>query len=246
MSYETSGTAKGVLGGLGTGASIGSSILPGIGTGVGAVIGAVVGGISGNSKGKAMDEALNELNLIPPVDPNMVAFKDQLFREKKAVESGFTTDFQVARDIIGQSQAGGMSVAAEMALTNPALALLTMGQVTQGADASINKALGTIGTRSMGYTAQIGDLVDKISQRELQVGMMKVTQGMGMATKELSDSNANAGVGLMKLGNLTDMAKFDWGSLFKSSGGVVDAAGGTGVGNTIVNTGANSIGIPIT
>jgi hypothetical protein len=214
--------SQGILGGVGTGASIGSMILPGVGTGVGAILGGIVGGISGANKSSAQSSALAELMAVPNVDPNQTAFKDQLYREKKAVESGFTTDFQVARDIIGKSEAGGMSVAAEMAMTNPALALMAMNQIGQGTDTAVNKALGTIGTRSMGYTQMISELVDKMAMRKIQVDLLKAQTKMGIATKEMQDFNANANAGMMKLGSLGDMRGMfgGGGSLSTGFGGI--------------------------
>lgn len=192
-----------ILGGLGggaAGAAIGTALLPGIGTVVGALGGAILGGMGGAKKQKAVDNAMASIEAIPGVDPNMVGFKDQLIREKRAVESGFSTDFQVARDIIGQSEAGGMSVAAELAMTNPALALMMMNQVSNQADVSTNKALGTIATKSMGYTQMLSDLVEKISQRKIDVEMMKAEYKMGTAITAKKDFNANAMALLMKFG----------------------------------------------
>lgn len=192
-------TLQGILGGAGVGAGMGTAIGGPIGTGIGAVLGGIVGGISGNSKSKAQAESLAALNAIPAVDPNQTMFKDQLYREKKAVESGFTTDFQVARDIIGKSEAGGMSVASEMAQTNPALALMMMDQVGKGTDTAVNKALGTIGTKGFGYTQMIGDIIDKMSQRKIQVDLLKTQSGLAISTKGMQDFNANANAGMMKL-----------------------------------------------
>lgn len=114
MANEFASAGQGVLGGAGTGAMIGSAFGP-IGIGVGAILGGIVGGISGAKKASDVNEGLNALMMVPNVDPMQLAFKDQLLKEKRAVEGGFTTDFQVARDIISKSEAGGMSVAAEMA-----------------------------------------------------------------------------------------------------------------------------------
>jgi hypothetical protein len=197
-------TAQGVLGGAGTGASIGTTFGP-IGAGVGAVLGGIVGGISGNKKAKDINKAMTELQAVPGVDPSQLAFKDQLAREKKAVDSGFSTDFQIARDIIGQSEAGGMSVAAQMAQTNPALALMAMNQVGNQTDMSVNKALGTISTRGMGYTSMMADLVDKMSARDIQVNLLKANAGLGLATKEMTDFNTNMNAGMMQLGTLADI-----------------------------------------
>ena len=80
----------------------------------------------------------------------MLDFKDQLRREKRAVESGFSTEFQVSRDLIGQAEAGGnVCGQQEDSGTNPALALMLMNQVSWSGLMS-NKALGTISTRVWG------------------------------------------------------------------------------------------------
>jgi hypothetical protein len=216
--------AQGALGGAGTGAAMGTALLPGVGTVVGALLGGTIGAFSGASKAKDQNNALGMLNAIPNVDPNQTIFKDQLYREKRAVDSGFTTDFQVARDIIGQQEAGGMSVAAEMARTNPALALMSMDQIGKGADTSVNKALGTIGTKSMGYTSMIGELIDKMSQRKIQVDLLKAQSALAISTKGMQDFNANSNAGMMKLLDPSVMGGFKtFGSMFaKAPGGIPD------------------------
>ena len=208
--------AQGFLGGAGMGASIGTAILPGYGTAIGALLGGAIGGISGVKKAGAEDRAMGNLMAIPNIDPNQTMFRDQLYKEKKAVESGFTTDFQVARDIIGKSEAGGMSIAAEIARTNPALALMTMNQVGMGTDTAVNKALGTISTRSMGYTQMIGDLINKMAQRKIDVDLYKAQVGVGIAAKERQDFNANANAGMMKLLDPSVMGGFK--GLFNGAG----------------------------
>ena len=201
---DNSSAIVGGLGGMSAGATIGAELgtlipIPGLGTALGAVAGAALGAIAGGKKQKAVDAAMAGLMAIPNVDPNQVNFKDQLMREKKMVQSGFSTDFQVARDIRGQSEAGGMSVAAEMAKSNPALALMSMDQIGKNADNSVNKALGTISTRGMGYTQMIGDLIDNMGKRKTQINIMKATQGMATATQNMQDFNANSNAGMMKL-----------------------------------------------
>ena len=197
---DNSSMLMGGLGGAATGATLGSAVLPGVGTVLGAVAGGAIGLLSGNKKDKNVEDALASIQAIPPIDPNMIGFRDQLLREKKSVESGFSTEFQVARDIIGQSEAGGMSVAAELAQTNPALALMMMNQVSNQADMSTNKALGTIATKGMGYSQQISDLIEKISQRQLDVDVLKATYKTGVATAAKKDFNANAMALLAKFG----------------------------------------------
>jgi hypothetical protein len=210
----------------------------------GMIIGAIGGGLSGllggYKKGDAAvttRKALAKLDAIPLVDPNQFAFKDQLMREKKAVESGFSTDFQVARDIIGKSEAGGMSVAAEIAQTNPALSLMMMGQIGAGVDTSVNKALATIGTKGMGYSQAIADMVNQMSARELQLTLAKTTYRLGMATKSQSDINANANA---KAASMGSMGGIDVNSIVGLIGNIskMGKSGGSTNGASAVDTGA--------
>lgn len=198
---DNSSIISGALGGVSLGAEIGSMIpIPGVGTVLGALGGAAVGAIAGSKKKKNVEEAMKAIEAIPPIDPNMIEFRDQLRREKRSVESGFSTEFQVSRDLIGTAEAGGMSVAAEIAGTNPALSLMLMNQVSNQADISVNKALGTLSTQSMGYTQMLSELMDRMSQRELDVNMMKAEYKMGKAMAEKKDFNANAMALIAKYG----------------------------------------------
>ena len=182
----------GVLGGAGAGAALGSAIFPGVGTAIGAGLGAVIGGISAGRKISARDEALERLEDIPAFDPMQLDFLDRLKREKRAVESGFTTDFQVATDLNKEVLAGGQSVARDVAATNPALAMAIMEKSSQQFGTGINKALGTISTRGLGLTHSIGELINSISQRKLDIEVLKTTQQLGLATDVLQTSNVNA------------------------------------------------------
>jgi len=193
---------KGAVGGAAKGAIIGGSIGGPIGMGVGTVIGGVWGGITAGKKSKAMSQALQRIEDLPMVDPNQVAFQDQLAREKRAVESGFTTDFQVSRDILQQSQAGQLSVASKVGASNPALALSMMAQVNQGFTTGMNQALGTISTRSLAYTTMMGDMVDKIAKRKLDIEVFKAQAQIGQAAAEYKDrveqTNADLAFGIEK------------------------------------------------
>jgi len=199
MSNVGLSTAQGALGGAGTGAAIGTALLPGVGTVLGTIGGGIIGALSGSDKASELEKVLKNINSIPLVDPKMVELRDSLSAEKKAIESGFSTDFQVARDMIAESEAGGMSVAAEIAATNPALGLMAMNQVSSQADASVNKALGTIGTRSTAFTQMLADLMGKMSQRELDITMFKNSQNLAIAFKNMKDFNENSMAGMMQL-----------------------------------------------
>lgn len=196
--------ATGVLGGAATGASMGSAILPGWGTAIGAVAGGIVGGIDSSNKQKAQDEAMDRLNAIPAFDPMQLDFLDLLKREKRAVESGFTTDFQVAKDLNMQMMAGGLSVAESVGATNPALAFSLSRRVTADANTGINQALGTISSRGMGLTNSMGELINKISQRKLDLEMVKTSQQLGLATDALKTNQENANQWAAKLPEYAD------------------------------------------
>ena len=214
---------QGFAGGAGTGAAMGTAMLPGVGTAIGGLLGGTLGAITGADKANSQNKALGVLNAIPEVDPNQTAFKDQLFREKRAVDSGFTTNFQVARDITGQQEAGGMSVASEMAKSNPALALMTMDQVGKNADTSVNKALGTNATQGMQYTQMIGDTITQMAQRKLSLNLFKGQVGMAQATQGMQDFNSNSNAGMMKLLDPSVTGAFK--SLFAGGGGMADPSG---------------------
>jgi hypothetical protein len=234
MANEIFSGLQGFLGGVGSGAAMGTMfpvLGPGVSTVVGALLGGTIGAFSGANKAKNLNEATAKFNAIPEVDPNQLMFKDQLLREKRAVESGFSTDFQVARDIIGQSEAGGMSVAAEMAKTNPALALMTMDQIGKGTDNSVNKALGTIGARGMQYDTMSMDLINQIAQRKLNVNIMKTSQGMATTTKGMQDFNANANAGMMELLNPSVMGGFK--GLFNNT---INATTAVSAGTSVAQT----------
>lgn len=180
----------GVLGGASMGAQLGSIAGP-WGTAIGAVGGAIVGGVTSSNKQNAQDSALDRLEGIPSYDPMQLGFLDQLKKEKRAVESGFTTDFQVARDLNKEALAGGLSVAESVGATNPALAMSMSRQATRQYSTGINQALGTISTRGLGLTNSMGEMINKIAQRKLDLEMVKTSQQLGIATDALQTNQAN-------------------------------------------------------
>ncbi len=191
-------TASGALGGAGSGAGIGAMIgsiagPPGmaIGAGIGAGIGAIAGGIAGFAGGKEQQSALDRVEGIPEFDPMQLAFLDALQREKRSLESGFTTDFQVAKDLNQEMLAGGLSVAEAVGASNPALAISAIDQSGRAYNTGINQALGTISSRGFGMTQSIGDLINRVSQRKLDVETYKTTQELGIATSDLRTFNQN-------------------------------------------------------
>ena len=165
--------------------------LKGIGLGIGTgMIGPAIS--MWKNKQEAVDKGMEEVDALPLVDPMQLDFLDMLKREKRAVESGFTTDFQVAKDLNQEMLAGGLSVAESVASTNPALGLSMVEQVTRGYSTGINQALGTISTRGFGLTASMGDLINRVAQRKLDVTTYKTAQHLGMAVDDLKTFKQNA------------------------------------------------------
>lgn len=205
----------GILGGAGQGAAMGSVAGP-WGTAIGAVAGAVVGGVSASKKQGAQDDALERLEAIPSFDPMQLDFLDQLKREKRSVESGFTTDFQVAKDLNQKMTAGGLSVAESVGKTNPALAFSLGRQATAQGTTGINQALGTISSRGLGLTTSMGELINRIAQRKLDLEMVKTSQQLGIATDALQTNQTNANQFMAKLPEYADD--------FKAVGGQIGAS----------------------
>lgn len=225
----------GALGGAGTGAALGTAIFPGIGTAIGAVGGALIGGIGANNKVNARDAAADRIEALPQYDPMQLNFLDKLQREKRSIESGFTTDFQVAKGLNQEALAGGLSVAGSVASTNPALALSMMGQANRGYNTGINQALGTISTRSGGYTQSIGQLINSVSQRNLDLQTYKATQQMGLASSDLQTSNTNNAQFAARLPQYTGEIGKGLGQLGGALGGIFGGGGPVGNGPQGIN-----------
>jgi len=198
MASTVGSGALGGLGGAGAGAGIGAaigSVVPGVGTLIGAGIGAIIGGGAGVGAGvgfaNKQNDALDRMEALPGFDPMQLDFLDQVRREKRSIESGLTTDFQVASSLNEKAYAGGLSVSESVARTNPALGLAFASQSGRMYDEGTNKALGTISTRSPQYTQAIGGLIDSISQRKLDVESYKMSQNLGLAISDRKAFNEN-------------------------------------------------------
>jgi hypothetical protein len=191
MASELGSAGLGILGGAGTGAAIGTAIVPGVGTAAGAIIGGVIGGISGASVASNKNKALDRMEAIPGYDPMQIEFLDTLKREKRSIDSGFTTDFQVAKDLNKEMLAGGVSVGQAVGRTNPAYGLQFLNQSMRRYSTGVNQALGTISQRSGMYTQAIGGLIDSIAKRKLDVESYKMAQELGMAMSDMKVFNEN-------------------------------------------------------
>jgi hypothetical protein len=197
MSYESSTALKGGLGGAGTGAAIGSILGP-VGVGIGAILGAVVGAASGKATGANYDEALAGVMAIPEVDPTQTKFLDELTKERNLIQRGLTTEFQFGKDLLSKANATTLNKIMNLSGGNPAVAINAATQLQTGLADSTNKLLAGVAGRTDNYTTAIGQMIDNIAQRKLDVQTYKTTQQLGIATQELADVNLNANAGLMQ------------------------------------------------
>jgi hypothetical protein len=191
----------------------------------------VVGGVTANKQVQARDDAMDRLEAIPAYDPLQLEFLDQLQRERRSVESGFTTDFQVATDLNEKMLAGGFSVAETVGANNPALAISLSRQAGQNFQTGINQALGTISTRGLGLTQSIGELINKVAQRRLDLEVTKTSQELGLATSELQTSQTNMAQFAARLPEFVDDFKFVGGQIGSMGGGPIMSEGSSGVLN---------------
>ena len=190
---------SGIFGGAGVGAQIGSTIAPGPGTAIGAGIGALVGGIQGNQREKALDSALAGINAIPAIDPTMTEFASQVERERRAVQSGLTTEFQAGRDMLERTTSGATNLVGQVYAQNPALMLSSLSRIQNQGAMQANQMLGIVGQNQMKYSDMLRDTLNRISQRALDVNMHKAQQRLGVATQNQSDFNKNMLAGAMML-----------------------------------------------
>lgn len=197
MGYESSTALKGALGGAGTGAAIGSIFGP-VGTGVGAILGAAIGGISGGKTGANYEGALAGIMDIPEVDPTQTKFLDELTKEKNLIQRGLTTEFQFGKDLLSKANATTLNKIMNLSGGNPAIAINAAIQLQTGLGDNVNKLLAGVAGRTDKYTTAIGQMIDNIAQRRLDVKTYKAVQHLGIATQDLKDTNENAMAGLMQ------------------------------------------------
>jgi len=201
--YASQSAGRGLITGATTGASVGAelgSLVPGgtlIGAGIGTVIGGLIGAISGNKKGKNAEAALTNIMNLPAVDPTQVSYLDELKLQRRAIESGYSTEYQAAKDVLLQSTAGMTQSLTQMAAGNPVAALDYVMKLQGGLGSNMNKILSGIITRSDLYLANIGQLINEITQRKLDVQSYKAAQNMALAANDLSTFNQNANALLM-------------------------------------------------
>ena len=182
--------AKGALGGAAMGAKIGSMIpIPGVGTAVGAAVGAVAGGISSGmkaNKAKKADEA------IQAQDPRELARLAEINRIRKSIGAG--TD-PLTQQQIQQARQTGASTQGNIARVtggNVGATVAGLTRAQRGTQAATNQALAQSQQRLPFFENMAQQLNTRISQRALEVGLMRRDQAM--AEKAAANKAASANI----------------------------------------------------
>lgn len=179
--------ASGAASGAGQGATLGS-IIPGVGTAAGAIGGAIIGGAMGGAKQQRANQAQN----IPLVDPMERARLAQLEQTRKAISSG--TDVMTQQAIQQQQNVGKAAQSALARSTGGDVgstvdALLKAQKATQG---GINQAMAQNAQRLPYFQSAEGDLLSRIAQRKLELGLLNRAQKTAEAAQAQTNANINA------------------------------------------------------
>ena len=179
---------SGALSGAASGAALGSSILPGWGTAIGAVGGGLVGLFS--SKNTEVPQAP------PSIDPMQQQMLDELITKRRAIEMGTSTEFQTAREIIQRSEATGLSNISRVTGGDVGGAVAASERIINASGNNVSKLVGQADQMASPYTQMINNLIDKMSQRKLELGMAARMQGMAEKTQAQANTNANLSAAL--------------------------------------------------
>ena len=180
MAGVAGSAAKGALGGAGAGLSIGANPLlmgatGGLSAPIGAAVGAVAGGVSSGikaNKAKKADEA------IQAQDPQELARLAEINRIRKSIGAG--TD-PLTQQAINQAQQTGASTQANVARVtggNVGATVAAMTRAQRGTQAATNQAVAGAQQRLPFFENMGKQLSTRISQRALEVGLMRRDQAM--------------------------------------------------------------------
>lgn len=179
--------ASGAASGAGQGSAIGS-LIPGIGTVAGAGVGALAGGISAGLKQKRS----NESQQIPLVDPAEVARLAQLEQSRKSINAGTDAMTQLGiqqQQNVGRATQSGISKMTGGDVGGTIDALLKSQKATQGGQ---NNVIAQSGARLPYFENAQNGLLNRITQRKLELGLLDRSQRVAEAAQAQTDNNINA------------------------------------------------------
>jgi hypothetical protein len=163
--------------------------IPGVGTAVGAAVGAVAGGVSSGikaNKAKKADEA------IQAQDPRELARLAEINRIRKSIGAG--TD-PLTQQQINQARQTGASTQGNIARVtggNVGATVAGLTRAQRGTQAATNQALAQSQQRLPFFENMAQQLNTRISQRALEVGLMRRDQAM--AEKAAANKAASANI----------------------------------------------------
>jgi len=188
------GIAQGAMTGAGVGAQVGSVFgAPGvlIGSGVGALIGGVVGGTSARKKTREVNKALSNVYALNPIDISQIDYIDKLNAQKRAIESGFTNEYQAAKQTLLEQSALSTDALVGLSSGNPVAAMDYIMRMNAGIGNNMNKLLTSVSGRADNYLTAIGAAVNDIAEKKFQTELYKASQGLAMATDNYSTFRQN-------------------------------------------------------
>lgn len=190
-------TGMGAAAGAATGAQIGS-IVPGAGTAVGAGVGAVVGGVGSFNKAKQASQAEQA---IMAQDPQELARLAEIDRIRKSIGAG--TD-PLTQQAISRSQQAGATTQQRIARVTGGDVGATIAGMTRaqaGTQAATNQAI-TASQQRLPFFENLGQqLRTRVSQRALEVGLLKRDQALAENAAKQKAASANLAGALGGLGN---------------------------------------------
>lgn len=192
---------KGAVSGAMTGAKVGS-IVPGLGTAVGAIGGAVIGGVSSGMKA---NKAAKADQAIQAQDPRELARLAEINRIRKSIGAG--TD-ALTQNQINQARQVGASTQGNIArVTGGDTGATVTGllRAQRGTQAATNQALAGAQQRLPFFENMGQQLMTRVSQRALEVGLQKRDQAMAEKAAQGKANSANIAGALGALGNLQQL-----------------------------------------
>jgi hypothetical protein len=194
--------ASGAASGAGKGAAIGS-IIPGVGTLAGGAIGAIAGGAMAGGKQKKSNDAQK----IPLADPRELARLSEITQTRKSINAG--TDAMTQLGIQQQQNAGrsaqaGISRATGGDVGGTIDALLKSQRATQSGQ---NNVIAQAGARLPYFEQAQTGLLDRITQRKLELGLLNRSQRVAEAAQAQTDNNINKNALLATQGGTQTIAE---------------------------------------
>jgi hypothetical protein len=185
--------AKGALGGAGSGLAIGANPLlmgatGGLSAPVGAAVGAIVGGVSSGikaNKAKKADEA------IQAQDPMELARLAEINRIRKSIGAGTDPLTQNAIRVAQQTNASTQGNIARVTGGNVGATVTGLTRAQRGTQAATNQAVAGAQQRLPFFENMAQQLNTRISQRALEVGLMRRDQAMAEKAADQKAASAN-------------------------------------------------------